>query len=203
MKSLFSGNFSLFHKHGAVFDVDFENVFGCSRSVWRARHEASHHLQQTQTNQRCHAQNDKTRLSAVEGIFFFNFMKLLNLKRIEISWRISRTVHFQVWNESPDVDLILVKGAGDRGLCAGGDIAGSWNFVRIFIQLLYHWFTLSSKYIYSLWKRRMSLLAFSRITPSNFRIFQQLLVLQEQWWQEVSARFSRTPSEKSTFGAIW
>ncbi len=34
------------------------------------------------------------------------------------------------WAESPDVDLVLIDGAGERGLCAGADIRTLWEGVR-------------------------------------------------------------------------
>ena len=31
------------------------------------------------------------------------------------------------WREDPDVGIVLLDGAGDRGLCAGGDVRGLYE----------------------------------------------------------------------------
>ncbi|PAV57852.1 hypothetical protein WR25_23809 [Diploscapter pachys] len=61
-------------------------------------------------------------------VIIYNRPKQINA----VTLKMIRLVYPQLkaWNESPDVDLILVKGAGDRGLCAGGDIAAITDSAR-------------------------------------------------------------------------
>lgn len=40
------------------------------------------------------------------------------------------TQALEQWREDPDVDLVIIRGAGDRGLCAGGDIAALYRDAR-------------------------------------------------------------------------
>ena len=34
---------------------------------------------------------------------------------------------FQEWEADPAVSLVLIKGAGDRSFCAGGDVRGEFE----------------------------------------------------------------------------
>ena len=37
----------------------------------------------------------------------------------------------QAWDESEDIQLIVIKGAGDKAFCAGGDVRGT---IHTYIQ---------------------------------------------------------------------
>ena len=39
---------------------------------------------------------------------------------------------FQRWDEDGAVGVILMKGAGDKAFCAGGDVVGEWCEVQQF-----------------------------------------------------------------------
>ncbi|QPK79833.1 enoyl-CoA hydratase/isomerase family protein [Corynebacterium lizhenjunii] len=55
------------------------------------------------------------------GILTLNRPKALNALNLEMI----RQLHSQLraWAEDPAVELVILRGAGERGLCAGGDIA--------------------------------------------------------------------------------
>ena len=33
---------------------------------------------------------------------------------------------FQAWEGEEDMSMVLIKGAGDKAFCAGGDVRGEW-----------------------------------------------------------------------------
>ena len=35
----------------------------------------------------------------------------------------------QRWEEDPEIGMIVMKGAGGKAFCAGGDILGQWELV--------------------------------------------------------------------------
>ena len=44
------------------------------------------------------------------------------LNALTLGMAIEMTAHLRAWARDPDVGVVLLDGAGDRGFCAGGDI---------------------------------------------------------------------------------
>ncbi len=59
------------------------------------------------------------------GLITLNRPKALNA----LTWEMCLTIEaaFNDWRDDPDVDLILIDGAGDRAFCSGGDIADMYQ----------------------------------------------------------------------------
>lgn len=55
------------------------------------------------------------------GIITLNRPKAINALNLEMVLEITRVL--QDWENNPTVELVIFQGAGDRGFCAGGDIA--------------------------------------------------------------------------------
>ena len=55
------------------------------------------------------------------GIITLNRPKALNALNLEMIRAMTRTL--KEWESDDSIALVIVRGAGDRALCAGGDIA--------------------------------------------------------------------------------
>jgi enoyl-CoA hydratase len=65
------------------------------------------------------------RREGAAGVIRLNRPKALNAMTLEMSLGIDAAL--DRFEADPDVVLILLEGAGERGLCAGGDIRGLWE----------------------------------------------------------------------------
>jgi enoyl-CoA hydratase/carnithine racemase len=54
------------------------------------------------------------------GVATLNRPKLLNVIDIDLIGALSRRL--EIWANAPDIRAVLVRGAGDRAFCAGGDV---------------------------------------------------------------------------------
>ena len=63
------------------------------------------------------------------GIIRLNRPKALNAMTLEMSLRIDAAL--DQFEADPAVALVLLEGAGERGLCAGGDIRGLWESSKV------------------------------------------------------------------------
>jgi enoyl-CoA hydratase len=57
-----------------------------------------------------------------------NRPKALNALRLGMA--IEMTAHLRAWARDPDVGVVLLDGAGDRGFCAGGDIRALYDAAK-------------------------------------------------------------------------
>src|ERR1700743_459810 len=65
------------------------------------------------------------RREGAAGVIRLNRPKAINAMTLEMWKGVDRALdQFEV---DPEVALVLLEGAGDRGLCAGGDIRGLWE----------------------------------------------------------------------------
>src|SRR6202021_1139205 len=62
------------------------------------------------------------------GVIRLNRPKAINAMTLEMSLAIDRAL--DLFEKDPDVALVLLEGAGERGLCAGGDIRGLYDSSR-------------------------------------------------------------------------
>lgn len=62
------------------------------------------------------------------GVIRLNRPKAINALTLDMTRGIDKAL--DEFGADPDVALILVEGAGERGLCAGGDIVGLYNSAR-------------------------------------------------------------------------
>ena len=65
------------------------------------------------------------RREGAAGVIRLNRPKAINAMTLEMSEGVDRAL--DQFEADPDVALILLEGAGERGLCAGGDIRGLWE----------------------------------------------------------------------------
>ncbi len=68
------------------------------------------------------------RREGVAGVIRLNRPKALNAMTLEMSIGIDAAL--DRFERDPEVALIILEGAGERGLCAGGDIRGLWESSR-------------------------------------------------------------------------
>src|SRR5689334_20614119 len=59
------------------------------------------------------------------GRITMNRPKALNALTLPMVGRIAAAL--EEWRSDPDVELVLLDGAGERGLCAGGDVRGLYD----------------------------------------------------------------------------
>lgn len=52
------------------------------------------------------------------------------LNALTLGMAVEMTAHLRGWASDPDVGIILLDGAGDRGLCAGGDIRALYDAAK-------------------------------------------------------------------------
>src|SRR5882762_9017608 len=62
------------------------------------------------------------------GVIRLNRPKTINALTLEMSLGVDAAL--DQFEADPDVALVLLEGAGDRGLCAGGDIRGLYESSR-------------------------------------------------------------------------
>ena len=63
------------------------------------------------------------------GIITLNRPKAINALTLEMFEEITRIL--RGWESDPDVALVILRGAGERGLCAGGDIASLYQDAKV------------------------------------------------------------------------
>ena len=63
------------------------------------------------------------------GILRLNRPKAINAVTLEMFHDIDKAL--DVFEADPDIAVILLEGAGERGLCAGGDIRALWESSKI------------------------------------------------------------------------
>jgi enoyl-CoA hydratase len=68
------------------------------------------------------------RRESAAGVIRLNRPKAINAMTLEMSEGIDAAL--DRFETDPDVALIILEGAGERGLCAGGDIRGLWESSR-------------------------------------------------------------------------
>ena len=62
------------------------------------------------------------------GVLTLNRPQAMNALTAEMVATLTRAL--EQWRDDPEVDLVIIRGAGDRGLCAGGDIAALYRHAR-------------------------------------------------------------------------
>lgn len=68
------------------------------------------------------------RREGAAGVIRLNRPKAINAMTLEMSIGIDAALHR--FETDPEVAVIILEGAGERGLCAGGDIRGLWESSR-------------------------------------------------------------------------
>ncbi|WP_047309852.1 enoyl-CoA hydratase/isomerase family protein [Rhodopseudomonas palustris] len=68
------------------------------------------------------------RREGAAGVIRLNRPKAINALTLEMARELDRAL--DAFAADPQVALVLVEGAGERGLCAGGDIVGLYNSAR-------------------------------------------------------------------------
>ena len=68
------------------------------------------------------------RREGAAGVIRLNRPKAINAMTLEMSMGIDTAL--DRFETDPDVSVIILEGAGERGLCAGGDIRGLWESSR-------------------------------------------------------------------------
>jgi enoyl-CoA hydratase len=68
------------------------------------------------------------RREGAAGVIRLNRPKAINALTLQMARDLDRALN--AFEADPDIALVLVEGAGERGLCAGGDIVGLYNSAR-------------------------------------------------------------------------